>query len=157
MKQREAVFMAVCEVTGEHNFDSAVTLTSEQRKFANEFIATKIAEGEVDFSDSAKIKYSTPEKIATYVSGLISNWLRKDKRLNGNVAYVPANPGSRAGQGDPQLKELRKLFKMHEGTQQGEEIQSYIDDRLIALQALKTKSIKIDASQIPEELQGLIS
>ena len=157
MKQREAVYNAVCQVTGEHNFDEAVSLTAEQRKSANETITQGIANGEVDFSDEAKAKYSTPEKIGTYVSGLISNWLRKDKRLNGNVTYVPANPGSRAGQGDPQLRELRKLKRMHEGTQQGEEIQSYIDDRLIALQALKTKSIKIDASQIPEELQGLIS
>jgi len=40
-------------------------------------------------------------KLRSYCSGLQSNWLRKDTRLNGGVKYVAKNPGSRAGSTDP--------------------------------------------------------
>lgn len=150
MKQREAVYNAVCEVVGE--FDGVVELSKEQRTEVH----TAVMDNEdMDFSESAIAKYDTEAKKSSYVSGLISNWLRKDKRLNGNTTYQPKNPGSRAGQGDPQIRELRKLLKIHGGTEKEAEIQGFIDSRLSSINADKAKKVEIDYSQLPSELQDL--
>lgn len=152
MKQREAVFNAVCEVTGNESFDGAVELSKEQR---TEVHAMVMNNSEMDFSESAVAKYDTEAKKSGYVSGLISNWLRKDKRLNGNTTYQPKNPGSRAGQGDPQIRELRKLLKIHAGTKTEGEIKGFIDTRLSEIARDKVKNVEIDYSQLPAELQDL--
>lgn len=156
MKQRESVFNAVCDVTGESSFSQAVELNSDQRKEVISMITAQIMNNEVDFSEAAYEKYDTEQKKRGYVSGLVSNWLRKDKRLNGNTTYEPANPGSRTGQGDPQLRELRKLLKLHKGTNDEAKIQSFIDARVATIKAEKAKDIEIDSDILPEELQGLV-
>ncbi len=93
MSQKEAVFSAVTNVCGES--DGAYTPTKEQRASVNQILFEGFRSGtiecEKDYDDSG---------LKAYVSGLQSNWLRKDKRLNGNVQYVAKNPGSRAGSGD---------------------------------------------------------
>ncbi len=155
MKQREAVFTAVCDVTKNSEFDSAVELTKEQRESVHTQVMEGFGNDKVDFSDSAKAKYDTEAKLSSYVSGLISNWLRKDKRLNGNTTYTPKNPGSRAGQGDPQIRELRKLLKIHAGSDKEAEIQGFINTRLSKIQSEKVKSVDIDYSQLPAKLRDL--
>lgn len=155
MKQREAVYKAVCDVTGTEDFGGAVELTKEQRESVHEQVMDGFNNGEIDFSDSAKAKYDTEAKLSGYVSGLISNWLRKDKRLNGNTTYQPKNPGSRTGQGDPQIRELRKLLKIHSGTPKESEIQAFIDTRVAQIASEKVKNVEIDYSMLPPELQDL--
>ena len=156
MKQREAVYNAVIEVMGEQA-DMLFEPTAEQRKMIVDRVAEGINEGNVDFSESAVEKYDTEAKVRLYTSGLVSNWLRKDKRLNGDTTYKPANPGSRTGQGDPQLRELRKLLKLHKGTADEAKIQSFIDSRVATIKAEKAKDIEIDVDQLPLELQDLAS
>jgi len=109
MKQNEAVFQAVCAVLDRSTFSSAVQLTKEQRNTVIEMVTQGIVSGVVDFSDEAKAKYDTEAKIKSYTTGMVSNHLRKDKRLNGNVEYEIKNPGSRAGSGDGTLKALKAL------------------------------------------------
>ena len=160
MKQREAVYKYVTEVLGsefEPGMNVYDSMNTERRAKVNEAICNDITAGEVDFSDSAKEKYDTPAKLKGYVSGLISNWIRKDKQLNGDQTYVPANPGSRTGQGDPQLRELRKLLKLHKGTNDEAKIQSFIDARVNTIKAERDMHISIDSDLLPEELQGLAS
>ena len=157
MKQKEAVFMVMCTVLGMETFSEAVTLTDEQRKAVHTGVFDMFKNDEVSFSESARANYDTDSALNGYVSGVISNWIRKDKRLNGNTKYTPKHPGSRAGQGDPQIKELRKLLKIHTGQPKEEEIQGYIDRRLGELKVEKTKSVSIDVEQIPEELRDLVT
>lgn len=87
-----------------------------------------------------------------YGSGLISNWVRKDLRLNGNIPYTAANPGSRRGASDPQMKALKTLLGQTVDETEREEIQGYIDTRLGQIEVGKKKSIPVDFSVLPAEL-----
>lgn len=145
MTQKEAVFQAVKNVCGEQ--DGAYTPTKEQRAQINQilfegFRSEKI-ELDREFSDS---------DLKGYVSGLQSNWLRKDKRLNGNVTYVAKNPGSRAGSGDPSLKAMRALLTTLSTEEEKAEVQSYIDAKVAEINASKKKSVTIDFSALPADL-----
>lgn len=158
MKQKDSVYSAVSEaIDFEDGDDVNSAITTDQRKEVHAMVFDGLKSGEVDFSDQAKTKYSDDKLLNGYVSGLISNWLRKDPRMNGNTKYVAKNPGSRTGQGDPQIRELRKLLKIHQGTEKAEEIQGFIDSRVTELKAAKAKDIKVDFEHIPEELQNLVS
>lgn len=113
--QRQAVYVAIMNVLADANvsFDDGQTptaaevLTKDQRKAVQEIVTMGLINGEVEFSSEARAKYDTVEKTRNYTSGLVNNWLRKDKRLNGNVKYEAKNPGSRAGAGDEQIKALK--------------------------------------------------
>ena len=157
MKQREAVYQAICQVTGQDEFDTQVELSKDERAEVQKIVSGMLVTGQADFSDDARKKYDTEQKVATYTSGLVSNWLRKDKRLNGNISYVPKNPGSRAGNGDPMLRELRKLKKLHTGTDKEAEIDGYITARQEEIKVEKAKAIEINTSLIPEALRHLVS
>lgn len=111
MTQRAAVFAAICSVTGQSSFDSAVVLTDEQRSAVMSILCEGFKQGGIQLADTEKNKekLSDNSELRKYVSGLISNWLRKDEMLNGHTKYVAKNPGSRAGQGDEQLKNLKNL------------------------------------------------
>lgn len=157
MKQKESVYEAVSsvvEIIAETNVNE--TITTQQRKEVHSIVFEGLRDGTVDFSDKAKEKYRDDKDLNGYVSGLISNWLRKDTRLNGNTKYTAKNPGSRTGQGDAQVRELRKLLKIHAGTDKEEEIQGFIDQRVEQLKLDKAKDISIDVSQIPKELRDLV-
>lgn len=146
--QKEAVFSAVSSVKGTTEFGSAVTLTKEERGAVSRALHTQFEAGEIEYDGEVP----TGKKLTSYVSGLVSNWLRKDKRLNGNVAYVPRNPGVRAGAGDETLKAMRQLLAVTEDEAARAEIQGYITARQTELKPKKV----IDFSAVPAELQHLI-
>ena len=155
--QKEAVFSAVCSVLDQDSFDEAVELSSTQRASVIQIVTEGFLSGRVEFSDSAKAKYDTESKIKTYTSGLVSNWLRKDKRLNGNVQYQTGNPGSRVRSSDPILKNL-KLFKSTlTEPEHIEAVDQEIEKRMEQIQAERVKKVDVDFSLIPAELQDLIS
>jgi len=154
--QKEAVFSAVCSVLDQDSFDSAVELTREERATVIEIVTQGFTSGTVEFSDSAKAKYDSESKIKAYTNGLVSNWLRKDKRLNGGVQHTISNPGSRAGAGDPILKNL-KLFKSTlTDAEHIAAVDQEIEKRMQQLKAERVKKVDIDLSLIPAELQDLI-
>src|ERR1039458_3845130 len=104
MKQKEAVYNAILNVMGKIEGDVSATITKEQRASVNQILFQGFRNEEIDLDrefDDAALK--------VYISGLTSNWLRKDNRLNGGVKYVAKNPGSRAGAGDETLKAIRAL------------------------------------------------
>lgn len=149
MSQKEAVFQAVKNVCGEQE---TYTPSKEQRAQVNAILFEGFRSGQIEldreFSDS---------DLKSYVSGLQSNWLRKDKRLNGNVSYVAKNPGSRAGSGDPQLKAMRALLSTLTTDADRAEVQSHIDTRIAEINASKKKTVAVDFSALPADLAAKFS
>jgi hypothetical protein len=148
MNQKEAVYTAMINVCGEQ--DGVYTPTKEQRAQVNHILFEGFRAGKItldrEFSDT---------DLKAYVSGLQSNWLRKDKRLNGNVAYVAKNPGSRQGTGDIQLKAMRALLSTLSTPEDKADVQAHIDSRIAEI--AKTKVKVIDYSALPKELQAKFS
>lgn len=161
VSQKEGVYNAItsfCQDSGIH-FEDGMKFepTKEQRSTIVEMVAVAMQDGQVQLSDEARAKYDDFGKLKSYCNGLVSNWLRKDKRLNGNTTYEIKNPGSRAGSGDPVIKELRKLLKTLTDADHKAAVQEEIDQRLAAIQAEKAKSVEIDLDLIPEELKSLVN
>lgn len=162
MKQSEAVYTATKSVLSENDIhfedgqDISEVMTDEIRGQVHAIVCESFQQGKVELKDtqSNREKLENPAKMSSYVSGLISNWYRKDKRFNGGVVYTPKNPGSRAGQGDPKLKALRALFKQFNGVDQAKAdlLQSQIDERVAEIQAEKAKKIQVDLSALPADL-----
>ncbi|NVM34073.1 MAG: hypothetical protein HWN81_00660 [Candidatus Lokiarchaeota archaeon] len=132
-------------------------MTEDMRQSITSIICESFKAGEIDLKDTPanKEKLADDSKLKAYVSGLVSNWYRKDKRFNGNVTYVAANPGSRAGQGDSQMKNLRLLKKQFEAAgKETKEIDAAIEKRSTELKAAKAKDIQVDLDKIPAELRA---
>lgn len=144
MNQKEAVFKAVVAVTG-FSGEGVCEPTREQRASIQAILVEGFKSGGIElrksFSDS---------ELKVYVSGLVSNWLRKDKRLNGNIDYEPKNPGSRAGSGDAQLKALRALMSTLTDPTDRAEVQKHIDARVTEIEM--SRMPEIDYSKLPAEL-----
>jgi hypothetical protein len=163
MNQREAVYTATKSVLKDagiafedgNNINSV--MTDDFRKRIHAIVVSAFTEGTVEFkaTPSNDAKLENPSELSSYVSGLISNWFRKDKRFNGNTTYSAKNPGSRAGQGDPQLKALRQLAKQFAGVdaEKAAEINAHIEARIKAVGAAKAKKVDIDLTQIPADLK----
>jgi hypothetical protein len=157
ISQKDAVKSAITQVLTEagvkfdDNSNFKDLLTREHRAQVNQILFEGFRSGSI----AIKKEKSDPE-LKEYVSGLVSNWLKKDTTLSGGVAYVVKNPGSRTGSTDPQIKALRALMKMK--PEQSEEIQGYIDARLELINASKpskTKTVKVDVEALPEALRHL--
>lgn len=153
LSQKEAVYNAVTSVLSENNIsvsegtDVSTLMTRELRSQVNQVLFEGFRSGSVEldreFNDS---------DLKAYVSGLQSNWLRKDKRLNGGAKYSAKNPGSRIGSSDPSLKAMRALLTTLTTESDRAEVQAAIDTRVSEIQASKVKKVTIDTSVLPAEL-----
>ena len=148
LTQREAVFQALQNICGVS--DEAYEPSKEQRASVNQVLFDGFRAGTIELSR----EYTDPQ-LKAYVSGLQSNWLRKDKRLNGNTAYVPKNPGSRTGSTDPQVKAMRALLASKTDPTERSEIQTFIDKRVSEIKPAK-KAAEINFNDLPAELAHLI-
>lgn len=164
LSQREAVFSAVCQVTGQESFDTAVTLSDDQRSSVISILCEGFKDGSVFLADteSNKEKLSNNSEMRKYVSGLVSNWLRKDPNLNGGTKHTIKNPGSRAGQGDEQiknLKALRTLFVSQGETAKIAVIDAAIEKRNaeIAAERAASKVKEIDYSVLDPKLVAMLN
>lgn len=156
MNQKDAVFAAVSSVLSNAGIDFegvAVKplMTKEFRAQVNQILFEGFRAGTIQI-DGEK----DDTQLKQYVSGLQSNWINKDKRLNGNVGYVAKNPGSRAGITDTQVKALRGLLATVETDEERAEIQGYLDNRLaeIGESKAKPKAKMFDISALPADLQA---
>ncbi len=142
MSQKEAVFSAVTNVCGVQ--DGAYEPTKEQRASVNQILFEGFKSGGIEYAGTL------PEdtKLKSYVSGLQSNWLRKDKRLNGDVQYVAKNPGSRAGSTDPQIKAMRVLLNTQEDPAKRAEIESFIARRLAEIKPSKQTTLTAEQIEV---------
>ena len=163
MSQREAVYKATLGVLTdagikwEDGGEIASVMTDDLRSKITAIVVEGFKADKIELKDteSNREKLADDSKLNAYTSGLISNWYRKDKRFNGGKTYKPTNPGSRAGQGDPQLKALRQLFKQFDGVDadKAAEIKKHIDARIAELAAEKAKKVEINVNAIPDELK----
>jgi hypothetical protein len=157
VNQKEAVYSAICSVLSESgiNFsegmDVGPVMSRELRAQVNNILFHGFKEGSIDLD-----REFTDSELKAYVSGLQSNWIRKDKRLNGNTTYIAKNPGSRAGTGDPQLKAMRALLSTLTTPQDKAEVQKHIDARVSEIAATKTVKV-IDYSALPADLAAKFS
>ena len=161
--QKEAVVNQVKSILGS-NFDESIAakdqLTDDQLKTIKANITAGIVNGTIDFK-----KETTDEKeISRYVSGMVSNHLRKAKELNGGGTYVPQSTGR--GSRDPQISELNKLLKTYdENSNEYSQIMTAIEERKNELVAERASAAKerrkakeldsIDMDALPEGLKDL--
>lgn len=149
--QKEAVYSAVMSVLSENGVSvtegTSVSslMTKNLRSQVSQILIEGFKGGSIELD-----KTFDESGLRAYVSGLQSNWLRKDKRLSGGVAYVAKNPGSRSGSSDPQMKALLTLLGSLTEEEDRAEVQKHIDARRAEIQSQKVKLI--DKSAIPSEL-----
>jgi hypothetical protein len=146
VNQKEATYAAICAVTG-HKGEGVLEISKEQRAQVNMILFEGFRAGKIQLD-----REFTDQELKSYVSGLQSNWIRKDKRLNGGVKYEAKSPGSRAGSGDPSLKALRALMSTLTKDEDKVEVQGYIDARVAELNVAKAPTI--DYSVLPADLQA---
>lgn len=155
--QKEAVFTAVTSVLSEAN-----VVVNEGENYAahlnREFraqITSILVEGFKSGTIALDKEFASESDLRTYCSGLTSNWLRKDSRLNGGMKYVAKNPGSRVGSSDAQLKAMRALFSTQTDPAKQAEIQAFIDSRVQQIKASRKPAKTINVADLPEELKHL--
>jgi hypothetical protein len=147
MKQSDAVVAAMISICGQ--VEGAYTPTTEQRAQVRLILFEGFKAKTIDLDPD---KYARGEDyIWGYIPGLISNHLRKDKRLNGGVKHEIVNPGSRSGSSDPELKSLMALYGTLETESDKTEVMGYITARKAALS--KAKAPVIDVASLPEALR----
>jgi hypothetical protein len=144
-KQKDATYNAIVEVTG---FDGSgkCSPTKEQRAVIIETLVGQFNAGQIELS-------SPQEDMKEYVSGLVSNWLRKDTRLNGGSKYVPSNPGSRTS--DPTLKAMNALLATLTDPMDRAVVEAEIAAHKAATAKSKAPVINFDA--LPESLRAKFS
>ena len=154
--QKEAVYQTVHSVLAEngqqHEDGTVLSFPKEMREQAIAILVTGFENNEIELK-------SPQDNLKSYVGGLLSNWIRKDKRFNGNTKYQAANPGSRTGQSDPTVKNLRLLLStVPEGSDAYEAIEQRIATRVAEIKAEKAKSKakEIDMSAIPEDIKAML-
>ena len=146
MNQKTATYNAIASVIDFEDGD-VVKLDKDQKAEVKAILVEQFNNKEIELKRDQ-------DDMGKYVNGLINNWLRKDKRLNGNVEYKAKNPGSRAGQGDAQIKNLRLLLKTDIDEEAKAEVQAAITARLAEIKPKNTPVI--DATAIPEEFRHLV-
>lgn len=149
MKQNDAVVAAVTAITGYTPESGPCKLTKEQKAQVRLVLYEGFMNGRISL---AREPYATESEWMSYISGLIDNHVRKDKRLNGGVKHEIKNPGSRAHHSDEQLKELYKLYQVTTNEADKTEIMGYIEARKSEI--AKTKAPAIDFSVLPESLRN---
>jgi|ERR1019366_3501639 hypothetical protein len=143
MTQEEAVFQAIINVVGEQ--EGAYAPTKEERSQITEILVEGFKAGKIALKETPANadKLADDAKLRSYCSGLQSNWIRKDPRLNGGVKYVAKNPGSRAGSTDPQIKAMRTLLQTRTDLSSDDraEIQTMIDSRVAEIKPAKSVTL----------------
>lgn len=125
-------------------------LNDSDKKSIREALFAMFRSGDVEMSDEAKQKYSDDSDLKSYISGLVNNWIRKAPEFNCGGKYVPKNPGSRAGSGDEQIREMKKLLAQTNDPSVKEAVQAAIDARIAELKP----TVEVDYSKLPEELKA---
>lgn len=143
--QKQSVLDAIITVKG--------SLTKELNKSefsqVSEIVASELMDGTATFSDEARTKYDTPDKVLSYTRGMVNNWLRKSPELNNGAKYEPSY--RKGPQGDAELKELKKLAAQFPDN---EEVKQAIAEKEAKL--AEKKKPEIDVSLIPEHLRHLV-
>lgn len=165
ISQKQAVVNGVKHVLGT-SFNPSVSardqLSDDQLSLVKSYVVNQITSGFVEYSKDV----SDSKEVSKYVSGMVSNHLRKAKELNGGETYIPQSTGR--GSRDAQISELNKLLKTYaEGTEEYNQILDAITSRKNEITAEKAESLKekrkqkelssINMDALPESLKNLAS
>ena len=131
-------------------------LTASDKEQVRSILFTMFKSGEVEYKEAFQAKVDDDTELKKYISGLVNNWTRKAKELNCGKAYVPKNPGSRAGSQDDQIKEMRKLLSVTTDPEAKAMVEQAINDRLATIKAENNK-VEINYDAIPEHLKELLN
>jgi hypothetical protein len=160
MKQSQAVLLYVKAIMG-NTFQPGTPIksyiTDKQTDEVVDAVTQSIKDFETDFSEDARAKHNDDKKLRKYVSGMVDNWFRKGKELNGGVKYEAKNPGSRAGNSNPEIKASKQLVAklIAEGrADDAAKVQEYIDAELAKL--AEAKAPTVDAEKLPEHLRKYV-
>ena len=159
MNQKTAVYNAITDVLARAGIDFTDgmnikdLMTKERRAIVNAVLIEGFTDGTIELDR----EYSDSE-LKTYVSGLQSNWIKKDKRFNGGVKHVAANPGSRAGASDQSLVNAKRLLAELQNDPKSSAddvsmVEEFIAERTAAIAAEKAKTVSVDFSKLPEALR----
>lgn len=157
MSQKEAVFSAISAVLAEAGIplnegeSISPVFTRELRAQVTNILVEGFNAGTIVLDKP----FATDGELRTYCSGLQSNWLRKDSRLNGGIAYKAKNPGSRAGSGDASLKAMRLLLAGVTDTAERQEIQTFIDSRVAEVKVKSKPVQELNYADLPAGLADL--
>ena len=154
LTQKESVFNAVSSVISEANIivNEGESYSTHMNRELRSQVTNILVEGFNSGTIALDKSFSSDAELRTYCSGLTSNWLRKDARLNGGVKYEAKNPGSRVGSSDVQLKAMRALLSTKTDPAERAEIQSFIDSRVSEIKVSRKPAKTIDFSSLPAEL-----
>lgn len=144
-KQKEAAFNAITKFA-EYSGQGPYTLSKSQREQVIDSLVSGFQAGQIEMGNQEIL--ADEKALREYTSGLVSNWLRKDTRLNGGVKYTPKNPGSRVS--DPTLKAMRELRSTLTDAADIAEVDAHIAARQAEI--AKSKAPVIDFSVLPESL-----
>ena len=151
--QKEGVFNAIEAFMIENNKEFEVgakcTLSTEDRKTVIGMLVSATHANELE----VKSKKAQAD-LNAYWNGTVSNWLRKDTRLNGGSKYVTKNPGSRSS--DAQLKNLKLLLIKVKGSEHESDVVEAITKRTEEIAVEKNKAVEIDTSFLPDSLKNLV-
>lgn len=157
MNQRDATcntLLSVLEARGVSYELSGVTpidevLTPEDRANARAILLAGFKTGKIDFK-AGDFNAKEEKDQNSYVSGLVNNWIRKAPEFNNDTMYKAKNPGSRAGSGDEQVREMKKLLAVTTDAAAKSVIEKAIADRQ---EEIKPKT-EINLDAIPAELRA---
>lgn len=159
--QKESVYAAVKAYLNEkgisHEDGQRASLDKEGRRSVINMVTAAALAGEMSLKPEAQAKYASEKDMRKYCDGLVNNWLRKDTRLNGGEKHITQNPGSRAGQGDETVKNLRALKSQTNNPDHVAAIDTEIKTRLEAIKASKVKKVEVDFSKVPSSIRSLFN
>ena len=164
ISQKQAVTNAVQAILPNYEVGGEVILktllNTENKKQMRAILFEAFQAGEVVYSKD-KANLQDAKYLTKYVSGLLDNWVRKNPEFNNafahtaNKKYEAKNPGSRAGSGDEQVREMRKLLKtFNADTIEYTQIKTAIDARIAEIKPESVVTINVEA--LPEHLRNLV-
>lgn len=155
LTQKEGVYNAVVKVLRNNGvkftegMNVSKVITREMRAQVCQELVQGFSAGQIEL----ETKFDA-EELKGYCPGLLSNWLRKDTRLNGGEKYKAKNPGSRTGSMDPTIRNLQIAMAQVSDPRAKAEFQSAIDARKAELAAAKLP--KVDINHIPASLRKYV-
>lgn len=163
MNQKNATVNAILSVLSARGVDYRLggdvnlsdVINDSDKQTVRSILFTAFKEGKVEYKESFQDSVNDDSELKKYISGLLNNWIRKNKDFNCGVKYEAKNPGSRAGSQDESIKAMRALLSITPDAKDKAAIQSAIDAKLAEIQVEK-KQVTIDLDAIPEELKKML-
>lgn len=155
ISQSDAVFLATKSVLGDRYSPSvpvASVATDTDRQAIHALLVSGFQQGGIRLSE--KIDVNDMKELNKYVSGLISNWWKKNPALHGGQKYTPK---STRPQSSSQLKAVMALRAECEAKGNTEGV-AQCDAYIAKIEAeAAAKKNAINESKIPVELRGLLT